>query len=545
MMRRDRLFFLPRTLGACVLVTAATTVIAATTLPDAETVAAETAATAADADRFDIWEYQVEGNTLLPAVDVERAVYSHLGEAKTIDDVTAAQEALEAVYHAAGFGSVYVDIPEQDVLGGVVRLKVTEAKVARLRVTGSRYFSLGRIKAKVPSLASGAVPNLPQVQKDLAELAQLSPDRVVTPVLRPSRTPGKLDVELKVKDELPVHGSVELNDRFAADTSRLRLNASLRYDNLWQREHSAGVSYQVAPQDRNEVEVFVGNYLYRFEDSPHLLALYAVSTNTDVATIGTLGVLGSGTIVGARYTIPLRTLGPYVHSLNLGLDYKDFDEQIGFQDADDIATPISYTMFSANYGGTWFGEKSVSHLNITLSGAPRGLGNTQKEFERKRFKAYPNFFIVRAVADHLQPLWRDFGLFGRLDLQAADTPLVNNESFTGGGVDNARGYIEAEALGDDAVALSTELRSPELRPAEAGWLNTLRVLTFTDTVLLNTKSPLPGTDPSTLLWSAGIGLRATAFDSLQATVFWAYPLLDGGRTEAGEERFHFAVGYEF
>ncbi len=528
------------------LVQAAAVAPAATNLPAASEATTESSVAAqAPQEKFDIWEFQVEGNTLLSGVDIERAVYGYLGETKTIDDVTAAQHQLESLYQGRGFGSVFVDIPEQDVLAGVVRLKITEAKVARTRVTGSRYFSLGRIKSKVPSLAAGVVPNLPLVQEELSQLAQLSPDRVITPVLRPSRTPGKLEVELKVKDELPIHGSLEMNDRYSADTTRLRLSASVRYDNLWQREHSIGASYQVSPQDPSEVEVFVVNYLWRFEDSPHLLALYAVKSNTDVATIGTLGVLGSGTIVGARYTIPLKAIGPYFHSLNLGADYKDFDEQIGFQDSDAIATPISYLMFSTTYNGTWFHDKAVSHFNLALNMAPRGFGNTQEEFERKRFKAIPNFVTVRVTADHLQPLWRNFGLFARLDLQAADVPLVNNESYSAGGVDTVRGYIESEALGDDAVALTTELRSPDLHPPAWEWMKNLQLLSFTDAVLLNTKSPLPGSDPSQLLWSAGLGLQLTAIDSLQATVFWAYPLLEGDRTPQGDDRFHFSVGYDF
>lgn len=523
--------------------TVATDVPAATqgSVADVAQAAAETAA----AETFNVWEYQVEGNSLLPTQDIERAVYAHLGENRSIADVTAAQQQLEALYHDRGFGSVYVDIPEQEVTTGVVRLRVVEAKVGRMRVTGSRYFSLGRIKSRVPSLAPGTVPKLPEVQAELALLGQGSPDRTITPVLRPSRTPGRLDVELKVKDSLPLHGSLEINDRFAADTTRLRLGASLRYDNLWQREHSIGGSYQVSPQDPQEVEVFVGNYLWRFAESANLLALYAVRSNTDVATIGTLGVLGSGTIVGARYTLPLTTLGSYVHTVSLGADYKDFDEQIGFQDADTIKTPISYLMFSSAYSGTWFHDRGVSHLNLQFSLGPRGLGNTQKEFEAKRFKAAPNFVIVRATVDHLQPLWRDLSLFTRFDVQAADGPLVNNESYAAGGVDSARGYIEAEALGDDALAITTELRAAPLDRLSWGWLGKLELLGFSDAVLLNVKSPLPGSDASQFLWSTGLGLRLSAIDHVQAALFYAYPLVSGDRTAQGDERVHFSVGYDF
>jgi hemolysin activation/secretion protein len=532
--------------GLLLLAAAAFAQAASVAPPEGELPTAEAADAAADAQQtFDIWEFHVEGNTLLPTIDVERVVYAHLGESRSIDDVTAAQQQLQSLYHGKGYGSVFVDIPEQDVLNGVVRLKVTESQISRLRVTGSRYFSLGRIKSKVPSLQAQAVPHLPTVQEEITKLAAMSPDRTITPVLRPSRTPGKLEVELKVKDELPLHGNLELNDRFAADTTRLRLGASVRYDNLWQREHSIGGSYQVSPQDPSEVEVIVGTYLWRFEHSNRLLALYGVKSNTDVATIGTLGVLGAGIIAGARYTVPLPTLGKYFQTFNLGFDYKDFDEVIGFEDADVVATPISYMMFSTAYSGSWFLDKAVGHVNLQLNLGPRGLGNTEKEFENKRFKATPNFAYVKLTLDHLQPFWREVALFAKLDLQASDSPMITNEAYSAGGVDNARGYIEAEVLGDDALAGTLEIRSPNWRHEDWDWFGGLQILTFTDAVLLNTQSPLPGSPAGNFLWSAGLGFRVRAADSLQAMVFWAYPLVDGDRTPRGDDRVHFSLGYDF
>jgi hemolysin activation/secretion protein len=496
-------------------------------------------------EAFDIWEIQVEGNTLLPRIDVERAVYSHLGEKKSITDVTAAQQQLEELYHQRGFGSVLVDIPEQDVLGGVVRLTVTEAKIARTRVTGSRYFSLGRIKAKIPSLAAGQVPNLSKVQEELAALGQLSRDRAITPVLRPSRTPGKLDVELKVKDSLPLHGDIELNDRYSADTSHLRLNASLRYDNLWQREHSVGLSYQVAPQNPDEVEVYATNYLWRFEDSDNLLSAYAVVSNSNVATVGTLGVIGSGIISGLRYNIPLQTLGTFYHSLSLGGDYKDFDESIALQGNDAVVTPISYLMFVTSYNATHFGEKTVTHFDFGVNFGVNGLGNTQKEFEQKRFRAVPNFVYARFRADHEMPIGFGNTLFTKLEGQVADTPLISNEEFSAGGVDSVRGYLESEKQSDDAFAASLELRSLNL--ARASWdpIDNLRVFVFTDAATLHVQAPLPGSRANQLLWSTSIGARLTAFDHLQAQLLWAFPLKDGARTEAGDQRAHVSVGYEF
>ena len=49
-----------------------------------------------------------------------------------------------------------------------------------------------------------------------------NPDFKVSPVLSPAREIGLVDVELKVKDEFPLHGSLEVNNRGTHETSELR-----------------------------------------------------------------------------------------------------------------------------------------------------------------------------------------------------------------------------------------------------------------------------------------------------------------------------------
>src|SRR5450830_1719124 len=78
-----------------------------------------------DTNYFDILEFQVEGNTKLSNVQIEVAVYPQMGEKKTIADVEKAREALEKAYHSAGYLTVLVDIPEQDVDKKTVKLNVT------------------------------------------------------------------------------------------------------------------------------------------------------------------------------------------------------------------------------------------------------------------------------------------------------------------------------------------------------------------------------------------------------------------------------------
>src|SRR5262245_6663834 len=69
-------------------------------------------AAAADEQVFTIDEYRVLGVTALPAVAVERAVYDYAGPGRTVADVEQARQSLERAYRDAGYGTVFVDIPE-------------------------------------------------------------------------------------------------------------------------------------------------------------------------------------------------------------------------------------------------------------------------------------------------------------------------------------------------------------------------------------------------------------------------------------------------
>src|ERR1700733_7050239 len=99
--------------------------------------AAAPPAGAAAIKSFPILEYRVEGNTLMRAIDIERAVTPYLGEGRSIKDVEAARQSLEKAYHERGFQTVLVNIPQQEVSSGVVRLSVIEAPVGQVQIKGS------------------------------------------------------------------------------------------------------------------------------------------------------------------------------------------------------------------------------------------------------------------------------------------------------------------------------------------------------------------------------------------------------------------------
>ncbi len=505
------------------------------------------AAESPPSEGFDIWEFEISGSAQLPPQAIERAVYPFLGPDRTVDDVERASAALEALYKEAGYGTVIVNIPEQDVVDGLVKLEVVEGTVDRLLVTGTRYFSPAQLRAAVPSLAPGQVPDLRQVQKELQAVNAATSDRRVTPILRPGRLPGTVEAELKVDDELPVHGTLEINNQYTRDTTKPRLAASLGYDNLWQRQHSAGIGYQTAPENTDDVTVLYGTYSARLGGSPWLVSGYLVDSDTAVSTVGTLGVIGKGQIAGLRFIRPLPVFAGGLPRVTIGLDYKDFDESIALAGGQPtIETPITYGVLSLGWGVTFPADDRTTSLNVQGVLGPRFLGNEQDEFDRKRTGASAGFAHLNVGLTHERGFPGDVRLKLAFNGQLSDGPMISNEQFGFGGASSVRGYLESEQFVDNGFSGQFEILS-------ADWGKALyddasaRLAFFTDVGLGNLNDPLPEQDDRFFLWSVGLGLRATLWDGFNASLDWAVPLKDtaDGDIEGGDSRVHFSTGVSF
>ena len=270
---------------------------------------------------FDVWEFRVLGNSVLTADQVERAVYPFLGSDRTLKEVDAARAALEALYHERGFGTVFVDVPEQDVENGVVRLKVIEGRLAHVRVAGAQYFSGRAIRNAIPAATAGVVPSVPELQEQLRRVNAQTPDRAVVPVLKAGAEPGTVDLTLNVNEHHPLHVAVELNNAHTAGTTPDRLLLDAHYTNAFGRLDDASLQYQASPQRGREVSVFAANYAAHLGDTGSQLAAYYIRSRSDVASVGALDVLGNGTIVGARWITVLPAPGGLSRSVTVGLDW--------------------------------------------------------------------------------------------------------------------------------------------------------------------------------------------------------------------------------
>jgi len=501
---------------------------------------------AGDEFRFYVREYRVSGATKLEPVDIEKAVYPYLGPYRTAGDVESARQALESAYRNKGYLTVSVLIPQQDPSRGVIRFEVVEGRVERLRVRGAKYHLPSRIRAGAPSLAEGTVPNMNDVRREILALNRQA-DRRVTPELRPGEEPGTFEVDLNVEDSLPFHGSLELNNRYSPNTSSLRLNGAISYANMFQLGHTAGLSFQVAPENTDDALVYSGNYLARVSDDMSLL-FTATRQDSDVSTLGGGSVVGKGNVYGIRALFDLPGGENFLHSFSFGIDAKRFTEDI-LVGGGVIASPVEYYPLSASYSAMKLhGKQAFTEINSSLTFNLRGVGSDTRDYANKRFNADGAFIVLKGDVSHTRDLRSGSQVYGKIQGQVANKPLINSEQFSGGGLGTARGYLESTALGDNAIFVTAEFRSPSWfgsDDVDASNGDEWRLHVFADAGILNNYDALPGQRSTTTLASVGLGTRIRYRKHFHSSIDIACPLESVAPVDRGDVRVTFRGWVDF
>ena len=203
------------------------------------------------AQHFKVEKYNVAGNTVLPPEKIAGALTNTpaaFGTNVTFADIRAALGDLQMAYRERGFVTVSVGLPPQKLTNATVKIKVTEGRLAAINVKGNEYYSTENVLRALPSLHTNLLLNSHVFQREL-DTANANRNRQIYPVISPGLEPGTSDLTLKVKDRLPLHGRVEINNQATPGTPDSRVNFNAQYDNLWQLEHQVGVQYSFTPVD--------------------------------------------------------------------------------------------------------------------------------------------------------------------------------------------------------------------------------------------------------------------------------------------------------
>jgi hemolysin activation/secretion protein len=198
--------------------------------------------------KFPVHAYEVTGDTLLSDEILTEILGDYTGTNIGVAEILKAGSELQMEYRDRGYPTVNVTIPPQQITNGIVKIRVFEGELASITVTNNRFFSSNNVVRSLPSLRTNEVLLGPLFQTEL-DRANANQDRQIYPQLTPGPRENTTALILDVRDRLPLHGKLELNNQSSPGTPETRVNSSAAYNNLWQLEHSVGVQYSFSPED--------------------------------------------------------------------------------------------------------------------------------------------------------------------------------------------------------------------------------------------------------------------------------------------------------
>lgn len=524
---RSLLFLAPASLVACASLAAADEV-------------------APSAPRFDINHFDVRGNTLLPVQELDQSVAAFVGGQRDFSDVVKAQEALVAAYHRRGYQLVRVDLPEQELNGGVVVFQVVEVRIGQVAIAGNQHFSDNNVRYALPGLKEGQTPDLKAISKSL-KLANENPAKQTVMKLKDSDVPAAVDAELQVTDESPWSASLNMDNGGTKETGKTYMGAVLQNANLFGRDQVMSLQYTTTLERPERVSVYGLGYhlpLYELGDSLDFFTSYSdVDNGLVTAGIFDLAVSGKGTIFGGRYNHNLTTQGNYQSKLVYGLDYKAYKNNLEAEDVQ-LGNDITVHPFSLGYQGTWVRLGGDANFAVTLvhnlAGGSRGR---QSDFDQARSNARDDYSALRLAANITQVLPADWQLRGVLNGQYSNDALIAGEQFGAGGAMSVRGFREREVSNDSGISSNLEAYTP---PICGGGSWQCRALAFYDNAYLTRNHALPGEFTHVTLSSTGLGVRVSYRRYLNLQVDYGHVLYaEASETERGDNRLHARLSLSF
>ena len=503
-----------------------------------------------DIVRFEISRFEVAGNTLLPAAEVERAVAPFTGPGRDFGDVQRALEALEALYHERGFKVVTVQLPEQELDGGVVHLKVVAATIGQVKVGGNRHASTENIRRSLPALREGATPNLALVSANL-KLANENPARKITLSLEGGQLEDTVDARVDVVDQRAWTVMANVDNTGTTRTGKTHAGLVLQHANLWGRDHVASLQYTTTVEEPSQVAVWGAGYhvpLYEQGASVDLYASYSdVDSGLVTAGLFDLAVSGRGAVYGARYNKVLakRTLAgrELEGRLVYGVEVKAYKNSVVFFNQD-FGNDVTVRPVSIGYQGRVALDNGEANFSATLlrnvSGGSRGA---QRDFDAVRAGAKDGYTALRFAGAWARALGTsDWQTRVLANGQFTPDALVPGEQFGAGGATSVRGFDERALSMDSGLGLNLELYTPNLC-VRSGWQ--CRLLAFYDTAWGKRNHALPGELRSTAIAGAGIGLRFAIGGAASVQVDYGNAVREGALKGAGKDKLHVRVGLAY
>ena len=444
-------------------------------------------------DRFQLEGVTDHPNRGVSLAEVESLLAQRISEKQGSFTIGQLQEVANDVtryYRSAGFILAQAFIPEQDVNGRAVVLKVLEGTLGSIQTEGNSLYSTDTLARPFSGKVGGAVVK-DELESSLLYLTDY-PGVSVFGVFRPGSNVGETDLVLNVQEEKKFEGAVQVDNHGIETTGEWRATLEGHWNNV------SGVGDRLSGTVLQTVDpaeaIFGGIDYMRPVMGPENRVSIGVSRN-DYDIAGALSNLQlSGTTdrayVNLRHSF-IRGREKNLYGLIELNHQKGEVEQAGAQFAEDTITvgvlEAGFDHVDKQYSGINQGSIRYSH------GFPDFLGSMDENGDGQSLRILGDGSNVGGDFDklnlnlvRLQAINKTHSLLLSFKGQATSDPLPSLEQMSLGGPNSVRAYPVSEFLYDKAWFASAEwiMNAPGFadRPAFANrtWGEVLQFSVFFD-----------------------------------------------------------------
>jgi hemolysin activation/secretion protein len=412
-------------------------------------------------------------------------------------------------------------LPPQDLSNGAIKVQVIEGELERVQINGLKHLKNSYVRSRLEAAAKQLV-NIRRLEAALQLLQQDPLLRRVQAELTAGTTPGRNVLVVNLKEAQPLSSALIVDNRETPGVGSLRKAAVLSHNNLLglgdrldaefgltQGVSSYNLNYELPVNARDgRVNIRYSNGRNRVVEQP----------------FAPLDIKGRSQTYSLGFRQPLIRTPSSEFALGLAVDLrrsqtflfedKPFSFTQGPEDGESKVSVVRFTQDWVNRSSSSvLAARSQFSFGLGVLGAT--LNNTGTD---GRFLAWlGQFQWLQALNES-----KDAALVVRAVAGLTGDSLLPLEQFSIGGIDSVRGYRTDQAVGDDGVIGSVEVRLPIVRSRNGFGL--LQLVPFVDAGTVWSNGDEADLDSNTLV-STGLGLRWQLNNSLSARLDWGIPLV--------------------
>jgi hemolysin activation/secretion protein len=434
-------------------------------------------------------------------------------------------------YDREGYPVVALEVPEQDLSQGVLRLTLAIGRFGEVGVSRPKHGDPA-VVAKGLRLQGGELVRRGDIDEQMAWYGRTAfrhPRLFVSPGLEPATA----DLLIAFEESQPWRMNLGYEnsgpDLLGRDRFLLGVSGWTPGEHLlaWQAVVGAPASSLLANALRWEIPFHASHQVLQLD------AAYAEVASSYVTGGIPVDSEGSSWSLAAQQRIPLPAWGGWQQKLGAGFELKGTDQFLLF--GGNSVSPGEVVFFhgklSHELSRHW--EDASATFESSVIASPGGVSgnNDDAAFHAYDPQADSNYLIGRLSGDGWWSPGRDWQLHLRGTAQVAGSRLLPAEQFAVGGYQTVRGVGERQYSADSGWQASLELQSPLITAGEGC---AFRVLGFFDHAALEMRD-----GPSSSLSSTGIGLRMRLMESIDIR------LDQGWRIDFAEHACHAGINLTF